>query len=86
MQDAEHRVLGGLVGKQVRAAPQAADRARDHDAAGAVLAIDAADRDLERSVDALIALANQRGGTDNITVILARVDANGDANGDAKAA
>lgn len=42
-------------------------------------ALDAVDRDLERGVDALVALANERGGVDNITVILARVDADGGA-------
>lgn len=36
--------------------------------------LNSVNRDLERGVDALIDLANQRGGPDNITVILARVD------------
>ena len=37
--------------------------------------LDEQERDLESGVDALIDLANLRGGPDNITVILARVDA-----------
>lgn len=39
------------------------------------LAHAASDDDLERACDTLIALANRRGGTDNITVLLARVEA-----------
>jgi len=41
-------------------------------------ALDEVDRDLAKGVDALVDLANARGGTDNITVILARVDAEED--------
>ena len=39
------------------------------------------DMDLERSVQALIDLANSRGGKDNITVVLARLDPPGSGNG-----
>lgn len=37
------------------------------------------DRDLDQACDRLVALAKQRGGPDNITVILARAESNADA-------